>query len=244
MTAYEHKHNRANGEDNRDGSDDNRSWNHGLEGPGGEASIRTARRRSIRNLLATELFASGVPMITAGDELGRSQGGNNNTYCQDNDMSWIDWDLEPWQADLLATTRFLAGLRSSNPVLGQRSFFTGRRAHLDGVTDLQWFSADGQPMSNRTWDDGDNRTLTMLLDGTHVGGQSLLIILHGAAACPRGRSGHTEPLHSPCRRGTRHPHRGIGSGLQPGGVTTAVAMTGVAMYAAVTTDVLVRRWRP
>lgn len=97
-------------------------------------------------------------------------------------MSWIDWDLEPWQADLLATTRFLAGLRSSNPVLGQRSFFTGRRAHLDGVTDLQWFSADGQPMSNRTWDDADNRTLTMLLDGTHVGGQSLLIIFHGGAA--------------------------------------------------------------
>ena len=182
MTAYEHKHNRANGEDNRDGSDDNRSWNHGLEGPGGEASIRTARQRSIRNLLATELFASGVPMITAGDELGRSQGGNNNTYCQDNDMSWIDWDLEPWQADLLATTRFLAGLRSSNPVLGQRSFFTGRRAHLDGVTDLQWFSADGQPMHNRTWNDADNRTLTMLLDGTHVGGQSLLIIFHGGAA--------------------------------------------------------------
>jgi isoamylase len=180
-TAYEHKHNHANGEDNRDGQDDNRSWNHGLEGPSAESSILTARRRSIRNLLATELFSSGVPMINAGDELGRSQGGNNNTYCQDNRVSWFNWDLEPWQGDLLATTRFLTGLRASNPVLGQRSCFTERRTHQEPVADPQWFAADGKPMRNHTWDDPHTRTLTMLLDGTHVGAQSLLIIFHGGA---------------------------------------------------------------
>src|SRR6185503_3505169 len=101
--TYSHKHNDANGEDNRDGNDDNRSWNHGLEGqpdmqdPGANTALLTARRRSIRNLLATELLATGVPMINAGDEIGRSQRGNNNAYCQDNDVSWLNWELEPWQ---------------------------------------------------------------------------------------------------------------------------------------------------
>ena len=180
-TIYNHKRNAANGEGNRDGSDDNRSWNHGHEGTRASSAIQTARRRSIRNLLATELFASGVPMINAGDELGRSQGGNNNTYCQDNDVSWFHWDLRPWQSNLLATTRFLTGLRAHSPVLGQRSFFPGRPAHPDGVVDIQWFAADGLPMRYRTWDDPQTRTLAMMLDGTHVGGESLLIIFHGGA---------------------------------------------------------------
>ena len=180
-TTYAHKHNGANGEGNRDGQDDNRSWNHGVEGPGLDASLLAARRRSIRNLLATELLASGVPMINSGDELGRSQRGNNNAYCQDNDVSWVHWDLEPWQRDLLATTRFLSSLRVTNPVLGQRSFFTVRPLRLDGLVDLQWFAADGLPMGNGTWDDPHTRTLSMFLDGTHVGGESLLIIFHGGA---------------------------------------------------------------
>ena len=179
-TAYERKHNRANGEGNRDGHDDNRSWNHGFEGPTADPSILAARRRAIRNLLATELFASGVPMINAGDELGRSQGGNNNTYCQDNEVSWMDWDLKPWQVDLLSTTRFLTRLRADNPVLGQRSFFTERRAHQDPLIEPLWFSPSGQPMGNQTWDDPHTRTLTMLLDGTRTGSRSLLIIFHGS----------------------------------------------------------------
>jgi glycogen operon protein len=180
-TTYERKHNRANGEGNRDGHDDNRSWNHGLEGPSTDPLIQAMRRRSMRNLLATEMFASGVPMINAGDELGRSQGGNNNAYCQDNGVSWFDWDLQPWQDELLATTRFLTRLRATSAVLGQRSFFTGRRAHQEGGADLQWFSADGQPMSNQTWDDPHTRTLTMFLDGTRIGAESLRIIFHGGA---------------------------------------------------------------
>jgi isoamylase len=180
-TAYEDKHNLSNGEGNRDGHDDNRSWNHGVEGPGANSSMLTARRRAIRNLLATELFASGVPMINAGDELGRSQGGNNNSYCQDNEVSWFDWDLEPWQHELLATTRFLTGLRAGNPVLWRRSIFTERRARQEPVAEPQWFAADGRPMRHRTWDDPHTRTLTMFLDSTHVGGQSLLILFHGGA---------------------------------------------------------------
>ena len=180
-TMYSRKHNEANGEHNRDGMDENHSWNHGVEGPGGDALLLGARRRSIRNLLATELLAAGVPMINAGDELGRTQQGNNNAYCQDNELSWVDWDLEPWQINLLATTRFLSGLRVTHPVLGQRSFFTGRPAHQDGLADLRWFAMDGQPMGNDTWQDPHTRTLTMFLDGTHVGGESLLIVFHGGA---------------------------------------------------------------
>jgi glycogen operon protein len=151
------------------------------EGADPDPALLPRRRRSIRNLLATELLASGVPMINAGDELGRSQGGNNNTYCQDNEVSWFDWDLQPWQEDLLATTRFLTGLRAGNPVLGQRTFFPGRRTHRDGVVDIQWFAADGLPMRYRTWDSPHTRTLAMFLDGTHVGGQSLFIVFHGGA---------------------------------------------------------------
>jgi isoamylase len=186
-TAYAHKHNGPNGEDNRDGTDDNRSWNHGLEGqpdlqgPGADPALLAARRRSIRNLLATELLATGVPMINAGDELGRTQRGNNNAYCQDNDLSWLNWDLEPWQDDLLATTRFLSRLRATRPVLGQRFFFSGLATHKDGLADVQWFAADGNPMRGHTWDDPHARTLTMVLDGTHVGGESLLIVFHGGA---------------------------------------------------------------
>jgi glycogen operon protein len=121
-------------------------------------------------------------MVNGGDELGRSQGGNNNAYCQDNEVSWFDWDLKGWQEDLLETTRFLTRLRADNPVLRQRSFFTERRAHQDRVVDPQWFATDGEPMRYRTWDDPNTRTLTMFLDGTRVdGGNSLLIIFHGGA---------------------------------------------------------------
>ena len=180
-TSYDRKHNRANGEDNRDGSDDNRSWNHGHEGIGAGPSIRRARRRSIRNLMATQLFSAGVPMINAGDELGRSQKGNNNPYCQDNDLSWFDWDLGGWQQDLLATTRFLTRLRAEHPVLGRRSVFAERRAHHQTLVEPSWFAPDGLPMREGAWDDPHNRTLVMVLDGAHVGGQSLLIIFHGGA---------------------------------------------------------------
>ncbi|MHB8274193.1 MAG: glycogen debranching protein GlgX [Dermatophilaceae bacterium] len=180
-TIYAYQDSGADGEGSHDGHDDNRSWTQRRQGPGVNTPEMAARRRSIRNMLATELLATGVPMINAGDEFGRSQQGNNNAYYQDNHVSWFDWDLELWQRELLATTRFLTKLRATSPVLRQRSFFTGRATNQDGVADLQWFAADGQPMNNGTWDDPHTRTLTMLLDSSHVGGESFLVIFHGGA---------------------------------------------------------------
>ena len=127
LTAYDEKHNEDNGEDNNDGSDGNRSWNHGVEGPTDDEQVLTLRRRSMRNLLGTLLLSSGIPMINAGDELGRSQGGNNNPYNQDNATTWFDWDLEPWQEDLLATTRHLVAIRREHPALRQRTWAEGKR---------------------------------------------------------------------------------------------------------------------
>ncbi|MGO4341594.1 glycogen debranching protein GlgX [Pedococcus sp. 2YAF34] len=186
LTAYNAKHNGPNGEGNRDGTDGNRSWNHGVEGPTDPVDLThlevgTARRRSMRNLLATTLLATGVPMLNAGDELGRSQDGNNNPYCQDSEVSWFDWELDDWQEDLLATTRFLTTLRAEHTVLRQRTFFTGRPVHEDGSTDLAWFGADGEPMENGRWEDPSTRTLLMFLNGACLQDRSLLLVLRGDA---------------------------------------------------------------
>ena len=180
LTAYNHKHNEANREDNRDGADNNCSWNHGIEGQIDDG-VSMLRHRSMRNLLATLLVSTGVPMINGGDEFGRSQHGNNNTYCQDNETSWYDWELAPWQQDLLATTEFLVRLRADHPVLRQRVFFSGGPVHLDGSKDLEWFGADGLPMTMDRWADDRVRTLQMLLDGAWHGHASLLVVFHGSA---------------------------------------------------------------
>ena len=182
LTAYNRKHNGANGEGNRDGTDDNRSFNHGREGwADASESILTARRRSIRNLFATLLLSAGVPMINAGDEFGRSQWGNNNPYCLDIEDIWFDWDLEAWQEDLLETAAFLVGLRRDHPVLRQRTFFTGHAVDDDGSVDVAWFGAHGAPLSREEWESGGTNTLVMLLDGGWIGTHSILIVLHGAA---------------------------------------------------------------
>ncbi|HEX2704211.1 MAG TPA: hypothetical protein VHM65_00485, partial [Candidatus Lustribacter sp.] len=181
LTAYNGKHNDANGEGNRDGSNDNRSWNHGIEGPTDDPIVAGLRRRNIRNMLATLLVSTGVPMLCAGDEFGRTQRGSNNAYCQDNEISWFDWELASWQRDLLDTTRFLVGLRRTHPVLRQRAFFSGRPEHEDGSTDLAWYDVDGDPMNNSRWEDPSARTLQMLLDGGPLGTDSLLVVVHGGA---------------------------------------------------------------
>ena len=149
LVAYDTKHNEANGEDNRDGSDNNGSWNHGTEGPSDDPQVIADRTLAIRNLMGTLLLSTGVPMINAGDELGRSQGGNNNPYCQDNGTSWINWDLEPWQQDLLDTTSHLIRVRQALPVLRQRVWALGRQVHDDGTRDMEWYAADGNPMGDR-----------------------------------------------------------------------------------------------
>ncbi len=182
LTEYGEKHNEANLEGNRDGSDNNVSWNHGVEGPTDDLEIQASRQRSIRNLLGTLFTATGVPMLTAGDEIGRTQHGNNNAYCQDNDISWFDWDVRPWQQDLFETTRFLVRLRATLPVLRQRTFHSGAPADGSGTADVAWFGADGQPMTAQRWVDPTNRTLAMFLDGDRLGERSALVLLHGGAA--------------------------------------------------------------
>jgi isoamylase len=182
-TAYEHKHNLGNGEGNRDGHDDNRSWNHGTEGPSEDPGVLAARRRSARNLLATTLLSTGVPMLAAGDELGRTQRGNNNAYCRDDEVSWLDWDLAPWQQDLLATTTHLLALRRELAVLRRRTFVQRRP---DGTHELTWFAPDAAPMDDGRWHDPYTRTLQLLLRGHAAddhgpAADSVLLVLHGAA---------------------------------------------------------------
>jgi isoamylase len=181
LTAYDVKHNEANLEGNRDGSDNNLSWNHGVEGPSDDPEVDDARRRSIRNLLGTLLTSTGVPMLNAGDEFGHTQGGNNNAFCQDNETSWFDWDLAPWQQDLLETTRFLVRLRATLPVLRQRTFPSGRTVGEDGCTDIAWYDASGRPMTDAVWTDPSVRTLAMYLDGAELGERSVLVLVHGGA---------------------------------------------------------------
>ncbi len=133
-------------------------------------------------------------MLNAGDELGRTQRGNNNAYCQDNEISWFDWELAPWQEDLLATTRFLVRLRREHRVLRQRTFFQGRPVTDDGAQDVAWYGADGTPMTDGAWGDPATRTLQLLLDGAWLGEESVLLVLHGgvrdeAVTLPRRRAG-------------------------------------------------------
>ena len=204
LVAYDHKHNEANGEDNRDGSNNNLSWNHGFEGPIAPPGTGTgvpehpratevlhSRRRSIRNLLGTMLLSAGTPMITAGDELGRTQHGNNNAYCQDNEISWVSWELEPWQEDLLATTRYLLQLRREHPVLRPESFASGRHRAGDELPDLAWFTADAEEMDTARWHDPHTRVLQMMRSG-QPDDADLVVVINGtpteqAVTLPAGR---------------------------------------------------------
>jgi glycogen operon protein len=179
LTAYDVKHNGANGHGGADGSSDNRSWNHGVEGRTNHPGILAARRRSMRNLLGILMLSTGVPMVNAGDEFGRSQRGNNNAYCQDNELSWMDWEHEPWQTDLLETTRHLARLRREHPVLRQRTFFSGRQLREDGSTDLAWFAGDGAPMGHR-WDGPATDVIQALYNGAGLSCESVLLTLNGS----------------------------------------------------------------
>ncbi|WP_168583512.1 glycogen debranching protein GlgX [Gephyromycinifex aptenodytis] len=178
-TAYERKHNEPNGEHNRDGHGDNRSWNHGAEGLTIEEDILTRRRRSVRNLLATTLLAKGTPMLCAGDEFGRTQGGNNNAYCQDNETSWLDWEHAPWQGDLIATTRFLTAVRRRYRVLRQGSFFSSAPQPGDGRADVRWYGRYGEAMTNGSWEDPRCRVLQMLLKGEGLSAHSILLTFQG-----------------------------------------------------------------
>ncbi len=165
LVSYEHKHNEANGEENRDGTDANWSSNQGVEGPTANEEVNRRRQQLVKSMLATLAFSQGVPMLSHGDEIGRTQGGNNNPYCQDNATTWVDWSLEGWQRDLLAFTRRLFEVRAQHPILRRRSFFSGTRTHGDRIKDVTWLTPDGQEMSDAEWNEGERRVLGMLVAG-------------------------------------------------------------------------------
>jgi glycogen operon protein len=165
LVSYERKHNEANGEDNRDGEDHNRSFNCGVEGPTEDPEVNALRIRQQRNFLATVLLSQGVPMLLGGDELSRSQGGNNNAYCQDNEISWVDWDLESEALGLLAFVRRLIRLRRAHPLLHRRRFFEGRPIKGGGVKDILWVAPDGTEMTDQAWHEWHVRVLGVVLVG-------------------------------------------------------------------------------
>ena len=168
LVSYDERRNDANGEENRDGEAHNRSWNCGVEGPTDDEAVLALRRRQQRNLLATLLLSQGVPMVLAGDEMGRSQQGNNNAYCQDNEISWLDWDLADHGADLLAFTRRLASLRAEHPVFRRRRWFSGRAIRGAEVHDIAWFRPDGEQMTDDDWTAAFARSIGMYTDGRHT----------------------------------------------------------------------------
>ena len=168
LVSYNEKHNAANGEDNRDGENHNRSWNCGVEGPTEDGEVNVLRERQKRNILTTLLLSQGVPMIAHGDELGRTQQGNNNVYCQDNELSWAEWDAAPEREILTEFTAGLAALRHAHPVFRRQRFFQGRPIRGSSVADIAWLRADGQPMTDRDWSDGHARTLAIYLNGRGI----------------------------------------------------------------------------
>ncbi|MFB4421843.1 glycogen debranching protein GlgX [Streptomyces sp. QL37] len=189
LVSYEQKHNEANGEGSRDGTNDNRSWNCGAEGETDDPDVNALRLRQLRNLLTTLLLSTGVPMLVAGDEMGRTQGGNNNAYCQDNEVSWLDWSLleEPRWRELTELTARVLALRHRHPVLRRRAFFAGTPQAPDGLRDLAWFTAQGAEMTEADWY-APAATLGLYLSGRDIpgrdarGGQitddSFLAVLH------------------------------------------------------------------
>jgi isoamylase len=163
--SYNDKHNEANGEDNKDGSSSNRSWNCGVEGPTDDKAINELRGRQKRNMLATLLFSQGTPMLLGGDEFGRTQHGNNNAYCQDSEISWFDWELGADANDLLGFTKRLIKLRQSYPTLRRSRFLTGQLDEALGIRDVTWINANGSEMPDSDWKDESMKCFGMLIDG-------------------------------------------------------------------------------
>jgi isoamylase len=224
LVTYEHKHNEANGEANRDGTDANYSRNWGVEGPTAVPEIVRLRDRMMRNVLATLAFSQGVPMLSHGDEIGRTQRGNNNTYCQDNEIAWMDWDLDESARGMLAFTRRIMALRHANPVLRRRSFFRGTALDRNGKTDVVWLRPDGLPMEHNDWPVPGERVLGMLLHGQAtdemdergrpIEGDTLLLLVNGGGksrrfVLPRFGPGLWQELVNTARPG----HRRVGESV-------------------------------
>jgi isoamylase len=189
LVSYNEKHNEANGENNRDGSDANDSWNGGVEGPTEDPAIRELRERQKRNFIATLLFSQGVPMLLAGDELSHTQGGNNNVYGQDNEISWLDWQMSPEKLAFLEFVKKVIRIRLENPALHRRRFFHGRHIRGVGIRDIIWLNSTGREMTDEDWNAGFVKCLGVFLAGhvddvDEVGqpvlGDNLLILLNAS----------------------------------------------------------------
>jgi isoamylase len=235
LVSYNQKHNEANGEGNRDGENHNLSYNFGVEGPTDDPEIQELRERQKRNFLTSLLLSQGVPMICAGDEMGRTQGGNNNAYCQDNEISWIDWDLTEADEALLRFTQKVARLRHEHPVFHRRNFFQGRRIRGSQLEDITWFRADGEEMTDEQWHSHHLRAFGMRLGGDamiewnefgeRVTDDTFLLLFNSGAEAVRFRL----PLSQPDVRwhtviDTDRPEVNLGDELHRGG--TALRLTG------------------
>ncbi len=186
LVSYDVKHNMGNGEQNRDGADTNRSFNHGTEGSTTDPAILATRRKAMRNLLGTLLLSAGIPMITAGDEFARTQRGNNNPYCHDSPLTWVDWEHTPWQKDLYAHAQRLITLRRENPALRPRRF--AHAAHsVPSSSEIDWYDEHGETMSHERWTDRSHRTLQYDAQSTpeHEAPNRILLVIHGNE-CPIG----------------------------------------------------------
>jgi glycogen operon protein len=205
LVSYNQKHNEANGEENRDGADDNNSWNCGAEGATDDGNLNALREQQKRNVLATILLSQGVPMLLAGDELSHSQKGNNNAYCQDNALSWLDWKLNERGREFLEFVKEVAHIRQTQPVLQRRKWFQGRSIRGTDIKDLSWFNSAGQEMSDADWNAGFVKCLGVRLAGDLVGdvdvrgepivGDTLLLLLNASHedipfTLPKTRSEH------------------------------------------------------
>ncbi|CAM5344170.1 Glycogen operon protein OS=Streptomyces albaduncus OX=68172 GN=FHS32_001360 PE=3 SV=1 [Streptomyces griseoloalbus] len=171
LVSYNDKHNEANGEDNRDGESHNRSWNCGAEGDTDDPDVLRLRARQMRNFIATLMLSQGVPMISHGDELARTQRGNNNAYCQDNELAWVAWpEGEDADTTLLEFTRAMVWLRKDHPVFRRRRFFHGRPVEgtHDDLSDIAWFTPEGEEMTQRDWESAPASALTVFLNGNAI----------------------------------------------------------------------------
>jgi glycogen operon protein len=181
LTAYNQKHNLGNGENNRDGTDNNHSFNHGVEGPTKDKDVLASRCKALRNLLGTLLLSAGIPMITAGDEFGRSQRGNNNAYCQDSELTWLGWgERDEWQDELLAVTKTLLRLRRENPAL--RPVRYGRFGEtIKSASQMDWYNTEGLSMNDKDWNSPTARTLQYLAASTPEFEEfnRILLVVHG-----------------------------------------------------------------
>jgi isoamylase len=192
LVSYNEKHNEANGEDNKDGTSNNRSWNCGAEGPTEDLQIVQLRKKQVRNFLATLFFSQGMPMLLAGDEFNRSQRGNNNAYCQDNNISWLDWSLAAAHKPTVDFVQTLTSIRKRFPVLHSNYFLTGKPGGKFGVKDVTWIHPSGVEMDEKTWSDSSLRSIGMLLDGRSrpvstqdPGGDATILLMF---------NGHAEPI--------------------------------------------------